>query len=77
MDAALYETWAGVVSDVQRLVEGEEGLPIADVFTLAEERTKARPGYLDIGRMLGHPKDIVLDLRSWSGSTGTATSKAP
>ncbi len=64
MDAALYETWAGVVSDVQRLVEGEEGLSIADVFTLAEERTKTRPrGYLDIGRMLGHPKDIVLDLR--------------
>jgi hypothetical protein len=64
MDAALYDTWAHVVLDAQRLVEGEEGLSVADVFTLANEKPRKMPrGYLDIGSMLAHPKDIVLDLR--------------
>lgn len=63
VDEALYETWAGVVGDVRRLVNGEEGLSLADLFTLAEERTDAPlRGYLDVGRLLAHPKDIVIDL---------------
>ena len=62
-DSALYGTWEGVVGDVRRLVEGGEGLSVADVFTLAEERTERPPrGYLDVGRMLSSPKDIVIDL---------------
>lgn len=64
MDAAVYDTWAGVVGDVQRLVAGEEGLSVADVFTLAEEEPRTKPrGYLDIGSMLRRPKDIVVDVR--------------
>jgi hypothetical protein len=63
IDAALYDTWEGVVGDVRRLVEGDEGLFVADLFTLAEEPLKSPPrGYLDIGRMLAHPKDIVLEV---------------
>lgn len=63
VDAALYDTWEGVTGDLERLVEGEEGLFVADLFTLAEEEPETKPrGYLDIGSMLSHPKDIVLDL---------------
>lgn len=63
VDAALYDTWEGVVGDVRRLVAGEEGLSVADLLTLAEERTESTPrGYLDIGRMLAHPRDIVIDM---------------
>lgn len=63
VDDALYETWEGVVGDLRRLVNGEEGLALADLLTLAEERTE-RPvhGYLDVGRLLAHPKDIELDI---------------
>lgn len=64
VDQALYDTWEGVVSDVRGMVRGEEGLDVADVLSLLGERPK-RPahGYLDIGRMLSRPKDLVIDLR--------------
>lgn len=63
VDQALYDTWEGVVGDLERLAKGEEGLSVAQVMTLAGEHTKVMPkGYLDIGRMLSHPKDIVLDM---------------
>ncbi len=63
IDQAVYDTWEGVVGDVERMVEGKEGLSVADLVTLSGERVKSAPrGYLDIGRMLAHPKDIVLDM---------------
>jgi hypothetical protein len=63
VDQALYDTWEGVVGDVRRLVQGEEGLSAAEVLALVGERPRFPPsGYLDIGRMLSHPKDIVLDV---------------
>ncbi len=64
VDQGLYDTWEGVVGDVRRLVQGDEGLHLGDALTLAGERSRAPiHGYLDVGRMLSHPKDIVLDLR--------------
>lgn len=63
VDQALYDTWEAVVGDLKRLVNGEEGLSVADVLTLTGEHVKNPPkGYLDVGRMLSHPKDIVLNL---------------
>lgn len=63
VDDALYGTWQSVVGDVRRLVRGDEGLRVADALTLLGERSARPPkGYLDIGHMLSHPKDIVLDL---------------
>jgi hypothetical protein len=61
VNQALYDTWEGVVGDVRRLVNGEEGLSIAAVFSLAGE-DGAPGGYLDIGRMLREPRDLVIDL---------------
>ena len=52
------------MGDVRRLVEGDEGLHLGDALKLAGERSRVPiHGYLDVGRMLSHPKDIVLDLR--------------
>lgn len=64
MDQAVYGTWEEVVKDVRALVRGEEGLGVADVFKLAGESPgkKGAHGYIDIGLMLSHPKDIVLNL---------------
>jgi hypothetical protein len=63
VDSALYDTWSGVVGDLRRLVEGEEGLGVADAMDAAGERMHhPASGYLDVGRLLAHPKDITLDL---------------
>jgi hypothetical protein len=63
VDDALYETWRLVVGDLERLVRGEEGLAIADLQKLDERHPKQlSQGYVDVGRMLREPKDIVLDL---------------
>lgn len=64
VNQGLYDTWEGVVGDVRRLVEGDEGLHLGDALRLAGEGSRhPLHGYLDVGRMLAHPKDIVLDLR--------------
>jgi hypothetical protein len=63
VDQALYDTWEGVLGDVRKLVRGDEGLEVADVLALTWERTRVPAhGYLDVGGMLAHPHDIVLDL---------------
>ncbi|MEO7328929.1 MAG: hypothetical protein ABI193_10145 [Minicystis sp.] len=63
VDQALYDTWGGVLGDLRRLVEGEEGLGFAEMLAVADERMHLPVrGYLDLGRMLSHPRDIVLDL---------------
>ncbi|MFO0754925.1 MAG: hypothetical protein U0359_00420 [Byssovorax sp.] len=64
VDALLYQTWEGVLGDVRRLVEGDEGLALAEVAELSGERLHVPvKGYLDLGHLLAHPKDIDLDLK--------------
>jgi hypothetical protein len=63
VDAALYDTWAGVNADLRRLVRGEEGLDLGEVVRALEPRWQTfRAGYLDVGRMFAEPRDIVIDL---------------
>ena len=63
VDQALFDTWRDVLGDLRRLAQGEEGLGIAEVMALAGERMHHPVrGSLDLGRMLSHPKDIVLDI---------------
>lgn len=63
VDDALYETWSLVVGDLERLVRGEEGLAVADLQRLDEhQHHRLAKGYLDVGRMLSEPRDIVIDL---------------
>lgn len=64
VDQALYDTWQGVVGDLQRIVKGDEGLSVSELAQLGDHRWKNPPqGYVDVGRMLSHPKDIVLEVR--------------
>jgi hypothetical protein len=64
VDQALYRTWEGVVDDARRIVRGDDGVHVGDLLLLAGERAQTPPrGYLDVGRMLTHPKDIVIDTR--------------
>ncbi|HKE14127.1 MAG TPA: hypothetical protein VKB80_04670 [Kofleriaceae bacterium] len=62
VDARLYDTWDAVIDDVRRLVRGQEGLDLAEIVRLGAPGLRIRPGYLDIGRMLSAPRDIVIDL---------------
>ena len=62
VDARLYDTWDAVIDDVRRLVRGQEGLDMAEIVRLGAPGLRIRPGYLDIGRMLSGPRDIVIDL---------------
>jgi Tfp pilus assembly protein PilF len=62
MDAQLYETWAGVLSDLKKLVKGDEGIDVAEVAQLGDHQWENPPkGFVDIGTLLEDPQDIVLD----------------
>jgi hypothetical protein len=64
VDQALYDTWAGVVGDLGRLVRGEEGIALTEIADLFEVRELAGVhGYIDVGAMLSKPRDITLDER--------------
>ncbi|HEY5926987.1 MAG TPA: hypothetical protein VIV11_35110 [Kofleriaceae bacterium] len=65
VDAALFATWATVLGDIRRLLESKEGISLREV-ALA---TFGTPGasdvpnaYVDLGRLLREPTDIVFDL---------------
>jgi hypothetical protein len=60
VDAALFETWAGVISDVRSLVNGQTGLSLTELARL-DERDGTVKGFLDVGHLFNAPGDIVLD----------------
>ena len=65
VDTALYDTWESVVDDVRRIVHGEEGLSVAELAQLGDHQWKNPPrGFLDIGKMLSEPRDIVLEIKT-------------
>ncbi len=65
VDTALYNTWESVVDDVRRIVRGEEGLSVAELAQLGDHQWDNPPrGYLDIGKMLSEPRDIVLEIKT-------------
>ncbi|HSA19942.1 MAG TPA: hypothetical protein P5076_00725 [Myxococcota bacterium] len=62
VDEALYQTWAGVLGDLTRLLEGEEGLGVTDVAQLGDHVWRDPPrGYVNVRRMFEAPGDVVLD----------------
>lgn len=62
VDQALYDTWGGVLDDLRKLAKGEEGIGAADVANLVkgEMAVSGARGFVNLGAMLDHPKDIVL-----------------
>lgn len=62
VDEALFQTWEGVVSDLESLVRSEQGLSVEEVAQLGDHRWKNPPkGFIDVGGLLSEPGDIVLD----------------
>ena len=70
VDAALYETWRGVLVDLTALVEGKTGLGVRDVAATlfgrrgrwAKRRGRLPDSFIDIARMFREPGDLVIDL---------------
>ncbi|MBN2497159.1 MAG: hypothetical protein JXR96_21380 [Deltaproteobacteria bacterium] len=62
VDELLYSTWEGVLADVKSLLEGSEGISVAEVAQLGDHRWADPPtGFIDVRRMLESPGDIVLN----------------
>ncbi len=68
VDQALYDTWAGVVRDVRGLIRGDTGISVAEVARFADMRDPPG-GYIDVGRMLSKPKDLVFDMSAMARHT--------
>jgi hypothetical protein len=59
LDAAMYATWAAVTRDLRALVDGREGLPLAEA---GGGDVRGMTGILDVGRLFDHPQDLVIDM---------------
>ena len=63
VDEALFRTWAGVLDDLQGLLAGKTGLSVAQLAQLGDHKWDTPPtGFLDIGRMLSKPKEIIINI---------------
>jgi hypothetical protein len=65
VDDALFATWAEITADARRLLSSEEGISLHELGTLADNKLgRSMPdAYIDVGRMLRQPTDLVIDLR--------------
>jgi hypothetical protein len=62
VDEQLYDTWAGVLHDLTALLGSQQGLSIAELAQLGDHQWADPPtGFLDLGRLLTAPGDIVLN----------------
>ncbi|HEY4182334.1 MAG TPA: hypothetical protein VGM90_36125 [Kofleriaceae bacterium] len=66
MDASIYSTWEGVIGDMRRMLNSEEGLSMRDLTQVVDENaeltSKVPSAYIDIGRMLKEPQDIQINV---------------
>jgi hypothetical protein len=71
VDDQLYDTWGKILGDVQRWLAGHEGVSLRELGALLDEDDADRlpDAYVDLGRMLHEPTDIVFDLRSGGEKT--------
>jgi len=61
VDETLYATWEGVLRDLRALVQGVEGLSVAEVAQLGDHQWQTPPaGFIDIAGLLTQPGDIVI-----------------
>lgn len=65
VDAELYAIWEAITGDVRHLVSSREGLSLRELAGLIEDDLLlfVPDAYIDVGKMLGTPEDIVLDVR--------------
>lgn len=65
VDAELFQTWALIAGDVMRLLDSQEGLSLREVAAMVIGKTDAERvpnAYVDVGRLLLQPQDIVIDI---------------
>jgi hypothetical protein len=63
VDQKLYDTWEAVLGDLRRLLQGEEGIAIDAIPDLLGERHgHFVAGFVDVGGLLAHPRDLTVDL---------------
>jgi len=63
VDEALFQTWEGVLSDLEGLMRSEQGLSVEELAQLGDHQWVNPPkGFIDVGRLLSEPGDIVLNL---------------
>lgn len=61
VDDALFETWAGVLSDLERLLKGQEGVSVAELAQLDEHPMETPPGgFIDVDAFLTQPRDLIV-----------------
>jgi hypothetical protein len=65
VDAQLYATWAAITGDLRRILESKEGISLREAAAAligAHAAAELPNAYVDLGRMLREPTDIILDL---------------
>jgi len=65
VDPKLYSTWAAVVGDVRRMLESQEGISLREVAAIIvgpRHIADVPNAYVDLGRMLREPTDMVFDI---------------
>ncbi len=68
VDETTYNIWVSVLQEMKLLINGTTGLSLAEIVSLGDEKVPNPPqGYIDIGKMLSKPKDIVVDLEELAG----------
>ncbi len=74
VDDQLYATWAAVTRDVRHLLRGDEGIAMREVAALVDDDLVAfaPDAYIDVGRLLREPSDIVFDVRGADESRASA-----
>lgn len=61
VDEALFDTWAGVLGDLHKLLKGEEGLSVSELVQLGNHRWETPPGgFLDFGAFVQEPRDLII-----------------
>ena len=61
VDDALFEAWAGVLGDVEKLLRGQEGLSVSEVVQLGDRLWETPPGgFIDFGAFLTQPRDLIV-----------------
>ena len=61
VDDALFETWAGVLGDVERLLKGQEGVSVAELAQLDDHPLERPPGgFIDVDAFLTQPRDLIV-----------------
>jgi hypothetical protein len=63
MDQAMYDRWSSILTDVRRLVRGEEALSAGELGALVDDDFTLLSGYIDVGRLLDQPADFTIDFR--------------